>query len=53
MVTVTVSSAGLVSSLAGLISTGNLMPQIRDAASPDFYGIAPNVPFMYTTTIPW
>ncbi len=50
-VPVTVSSAELLRSLAGLITNGNLTIQVRGTASPDFYGIAPSVPFTYTTTI--
>jgi LEA14-like dessication related protein len=50
-VPVTVSNAELLRSLAGLVTTGELTLQIRGTASPDFYGIAPNIPFTYTTTI--
>jgi LEA14-like dessication related protein len=50
-VPVTVSSAELLRSLASLVTTGNLTLQIRGTAQPDFYGIAPKVPFSYTTTI--
>jgi LEA14-like dessication related protein len=50
-VPVTVGSADLLRSLSGLITTGNLTVQIRGSASPDFYGIAPRIPFTYTTTI--
>jgi LEA14-like dessication related protein len=50
-VPVTVSSAELLRSMAELITTGNLTLQVRGTASPDFYGIAPSVPFTYTTTI--
>jgi LEA14-like dessication related protein len=48
---VTVSSAELLRSIAVLIATGDLTIQIRGTASPDFYGIAPNIPFTYTTTV--
>jgi LEA14-like dessication related protein len=50
-VPVTVSSAELFRSLASLVTTGNLTLQIRGTAFPDFYGIAPKIPFTYTTTI--
>lgn len=48
---VTVSSAELLRSLAGFVTSGNLTLQIRGNASPDFYGIAPKVPFTRTVTI--
>jgi LEA14-like dessication related protein len=48
---VTVQNTGLIRSLAGFISSGEVTLQIRGIARPDFLVIAPNVPFTYTTTI--
>jgi LEA14-like dessication related protein len=50
-VPVTVSSAELLRSLAGFLTSGEITLQVRGNASPDFYGIAPKVPFTHTTTI--
>ncbi len=50
-VPVTVSNAELLRSLAGFITNGKITLQIRGTISPDLYGIAPNVPFTYTTAI--
>lgn len=48
---VTVSSAELLRSLAEYVTAGELTLQVRGTASPDFYGLAPKVPFTHTTTI--
>jgi LEA14-like dessication related protein len=48
---VTVSSAELLRSLAEYFTKGEITIQIRGTASPDFYGLAPKVPFTHTTTI--
>jgi LEA14-like dessication related protein len=48
---VTVSSAELLRSLAEYFTKGEITLQIRGTASPDFYGLAPKVPFTKTTTI--
>lgn len=50
-VPVTVSNAELLRSLAEYFTKGAITLQIRGNASPDFYGIAPKVPFTHTTTI--
>lgn len=50
-VPVTVSSAELLRSLAEYFTKGEITLQIRGTASPDFYGLAPKVPFTHTTTI--
>jgi LEA14-like dessication related protein len=48
---VTVSSTELLRSLAEYFTRGEITLQIRGNASPDFYGLAPKVPFTRTTTI--
>jgi LEA14-like dessication related protein len=48
---VTVSSAELLRSLAEYFTKGEITLRIRGNASPDFYGLAPKVPFTHTTTI--
>jgi LEA14-like dessication related protein len=48
---VTVGSAELLRSLAEYFMKGEITLQVRGNASPDFYGIAPKVPFTKTTTI--
>ena len=48
---VTVGSAELVRALAEYFTKGEITLQIRGTASPDFYGLAPKVPFTHTTTI--
>jgi LEA14-like dessication related protein len=50
-VPVTVRNAELLRSLAGFITSGEVPLQIRGIAAPDFYGIAPKVPFAYTTAV--
>jgi len=50
-VPVSVRNTELLKSLAGFITSGKITLQIRGTISPDFYGIAPNVPFTYTTAI--
>ncbi len=50
-VPVTVGSAELVRALAEYFTKGEITLQIRGTASPDFYGLAPKVPFTHTTTI--
>jgi LEA14-like dessication related protein len=51
IVPVTIKNAELLRSLAGLITRGEVTLRIGGTASPDFYGIAPDVPFTYVTTI--
>lgn len=51
VVPVTVRNAELIRSLAGLITKGKVTLRIRGTASPDFYGIAPDLPFTYVTTL--
>jgi LEA14-like dessication related protein len=50
-VPVSVSNAELLKSLAGFITSGKISLRVRGTISPDFYGIAPNVPFTYTTAV--
>jgi LEA14-like dessication related protein len=49
---VVISNRELLGSLFGFITKGEITLQIRGVAKPDFYGLAPSVPFTHTTTIP-
>jgi LEA14-like dessication related protein len=51
-VPVVISNRDLLGSLFGLLTQGEITLQIRGVARPDFYGLAPSVPFTHTTTIP-
>jgi LEA14-like dessication related protein len=51
-VPVVISNRELLGSLVGLLTRGEITLQIRGVAKPDFYGLAPSVPFTHTTTIP-
>jgi LEA14-like dessication related protein len=51
-VPVVISNRELLGSLFGLLTRGEITLQIRGIAKPDFYGLAPSVPFTHTTTIP-
>ena len=51
-VPVVISNRELLGSLVGLLTRGEITLQIRGVAKPDFYGLAPPVPFTHTTTIP-
>lgn len=42
----------LLGSLLRLISQGEITLQIRGTAKPEFFGVAPPIPFTHTTTIP-
>jgi len=52
IVPVMISNRELLGSLVGLLTRGEITLQIRGVAKPDFYGLAPPVPFTHTTTIP-
>ena len=47
---ITIRNIALASSLLNLIRTGEITFQVRGVASPDFFGIAPKVPFTRTVT---
>lgn len=50
-VPVTIQNAALAGSLLDLIGRGEITLQVRGVASPDFFGIAPKVPFSRTFTV--
>ena len=47
---VTIQNTALIGSLLDLIRTGEITFQVRGIASPDFFGIAPKLPFTRTVT---
>jgi LEA14-like dessication related protein len=51
VIPVTVSNTELIRSLARLITRGEVPLRISGTASLDFYGIAPDLPFTYVTTL--
>jgi LEA14-like dessication related protein len=51
-VPVVISNRELLGSLIGLFTRGEITLQVRGVAKPDFYGLAPSIPFTQTKTIP-
>jgi LEA14-like dessication related protein len=51
-VPVTVKSSELPGAGIGALLKGEITIQIRGAATPDFFGLAPAIPFTHTATIP-